>query len=81
MRRWALLAGLLVGCGSDIEVPKVIYEKDINTQKFTDCMFEMLTMNTACRMQEDEAVFDMCLSHHHRYCLEQSEEMVRGGVE
>lgn len=77
----AILGAALAACGQQLETPEVVYEQQLNPEKFTQCMFDMLTYNTACRMQQDKFVFESCLSVHHRNCVEQATEMVRGGVE
>lgn len=76
----AIALGVLGACGQAPEVPEYIYEQQLNPEKFTQCMFDMLTYNTACRMQQDKFVFESCLSVHHRNCVEQATEMVKGGV-
>lgn len=74
------LALVITGCGS-AEVPEVIYERALNSEKYLACMVEYLSINETCRFQRDERVFDACMTVHHRNCVELATEMVKGGVQ
>lgn len=77
MRRLIILLAL-AGCGTG--TPEVIYENDLNTEKYVNCMTQLLTIDKQCRLQTDKDVFEACMLVHSDYCVEQHTEFERGGV-
>jgi hypothetical protein len=71
---------LLVGCGQAVDTPEVVYEKGLNETEYLDCMVQLLTLNTQCRLQTSDRVFEACLLEHHHYCVGSSQELKKGGV-
>lgn len=70
----------VVGCGAAPDTPEVVYEKGLDDTGYLNCMVYLLTINDSCRLQRDEDIFEACMLTHHRFCLENNEELKRGGV-
>lgn len=67
-------------CGSDVRAPEVIYEKGLDDTGYLDCMVELLIIDSQCRLQRSDRLFESCMAVHHKFCLESNEELKRGGV-
>jgi hypothetical protein len=73
-----IVLSIAAACGTS--TPEVVYENDLNTEKYVNCMTQLLTIDTQCRLQRDESVFEACMLVHSDYCVEQHTEFERGGV-
>lgn len=70
---------LLVNCGSD-ERLDVVYEKGLDDTGYLNCMVDLLVLDSQCRLQQSDRLFESCMSVHHTFCLESHEEIKRAGV-
>lgn len=75
-----LVGLLLVGCGGDVRTPDVVYEKGLDDTGYLNCMVDLLVLDSQCRLQQSDRLFESCMSVHHTFCLESHEEIKRAGV-
>lgn len=71
---------LLASCGSD-ERLDVVYEKGLDDTGYLNCMVELLVLDSQCRLQQSDRLFEACMSVHHKFCLESHEEIKRAGIQ
>lgn len=69
------------GCGSDERFPDAVYEKGLDDTGYLQCMTDLLILDSQCRLQQSDRLFESCMLVHHKFCLESHEEIKRAGVE
>lgn len=82
MRKSSLILSLVLvaSCGQSVDTPEIVYEKGLDETGYLSCMTEFLLANDQCRLQKDEDIFEACFEKHHLFCIEQNEELKKGGV-
>lgn len=70
----------IAACGQEVDTPEVIYERELDANQYFDCMVQLLTLNTQCRLQTSDRVFEACMLQHHKYCSETSDVVKKAGV-
>lgn len=70
-----------IGCGSDERFPDAVYEKGLDDTGYLQCMTDLLILDSQCRLQQSDRLFESCMLVHHKFCLENHEEIKRAGVQ
>jgi hypothetical protein len=74
-------ANAVSGCGSDQRFPEAVYEKGLDDTGYLECMTDLLILDSQCRLQQSDRLFESCMLVHHKFCLESHEEIKRAGVQ